>query len=94
MRDGTVIHDVDGSRYEYVEEGHVLAIADYRLVGEQIVMHHTETRASHRGRGIGEMLVAGALDDVRARELHVVPECWFVAEFIDRHPEYHDLLAS
>jgi predicted GNAT family acetyltransferase len=93
MRNGTVVHDADGSRYEYVEDGRVLAIADYRRVGEQVVMHHTETRASHRGRGIGETLVAGALDDVRAHDLRVVPTCWFVAEFIDTHPEYRDLLA-
>jgi predicted GNAT family acetyltransferase len=94
VRNGAVIHDPDGSRYEYVENGEVLAIADYRDVGGQVVMHHTETRASHRGRGIGETLVAGALDDVRARNLRVVPECWFVAEFIETHPEYRDLLAS
>jgi predicted GNAT family acetyltransferase len=47
-----------------------------------------------RGRGLGSELVRAALDDVRRRGATVVPTCWYVAEFIDAHPEYGDLLAS
>jgi hypothetical protein len=38
--------------------------------------------------------VRGALDAERAAGHTVVPQCWYVAEFIDRHPDYADLLAS
>ncbi len=47
-----------------------------------------------RNQGLGEVLVRGALDDVLARGGTVVAQCWYVAEFIDQHPEYADLLAD
>jgi len=37
-------------------------------------------------------LIAAALDDIRARELEVLPICPFVIAFLDRHPDYRDLL--
>ena len=46
------------------------------------------------GHGVGSRLVQGALDDLRARGLAVVPLCPFVAGFIDRHPEYADLVTT
>ena len=46
------------------------------------------------GHGLGGTLVRGALDDVRARGGSVVPLCPFVRGWIDRHPEYQDLLSA
>ena len=87
-------HDADGSRYELVVDGDVVAVADYRDDGTTVVMHHTYTQPHHRGNGYAAILVQGALDDLRARGRTVVPTCWFVAEFIDGHPEYRDLVAA
>jgi len=89
---GSVRHVPEGARYEYVLDGAVVGVADYRVCGGQVVMHHTVTVPEHRGNGIAAQLVAGALEDVRSSGRHVVPTCWFVAKFIDAHPEYHDLL--
>jgi predicted GNAT family acetyltransferase len=47
-----------------------------------------------RGQGFGAELVRRALDDVRAGGGSVVAQCWYVAQFIDEHPEYADLLAA
>jgi uncharacterized protein len=91
---GTVRHDEKKSRYEYVtNDGQVVGVADYDVAGDRVVMHHTQTAPAHRGQGIAAVLVAGALDDLRARGLQVVPTCWYVAQFIDEHPAYGDLLA-
>jgi predicted GNAT family acetyltransferase len=46
-----------------------------------------------RGRGLGAELVRGALDDVRTSGGRIVARCWYVAQFIDEHPEYGDLVA-
>src|SRR5262249_25413845 len=46
-----------------------------------------------RGRGIADELVRHALDDVLARGYKVIPSCWFVRVFIDRHEKYKPLLA-
>jgi predicted GNAT family acetyltransferase len=47
---------------------------------------------SLENKGLGARLVAGALDDIRARGLRVVPFCPFVRAYIRRHPEYADLV--
>ena len=69
------------------------AVAAYQLEGERIVFTHTLVPAAIEGRGVGGRLVRGALDQVRDCGLKVVPQCPFVAAWIDRHPEYRDLLA-
>ena len=38
------------------------------------------------------ILMRAVLENVRAQGLKVVPACPFVADFIDRHPEFADLL--
>ncbi len=90
----TVTHDDDRQRFEIHEgetpRGHI----DYRTLGNRLDMHHTEVDPTQQGRGIGSKLVRGALDDVRARGLTVVPSCPFIADYIDRHPDYADLIAG
>ena len=55
---------------------------------------HTEISPSMRGQGLATRLVRAALDDVRQEIKPSVPSCWFVAQFIDDHPKYRDLLAA
>jgi len=57
------------------------------------VLVHTDVATSVEGSGVGSALVAGALDDIRARGLRVVPVCPFVAAYVRRHPGYADLVA-
>lgn len=82
----------DRSRYELLVDGQLAGIADYRVVADAVVFPHTEIDRSRRGQGLGAQLVQGALDDVRPSGRRVVPSCWYVAQFIDEHPEYRDLL--
>lgn len=64
----------------------------YRSRPGIVVLVHTEVSPSIEGQGLGALLVAGALDDIRARGLRVVPICPFVSAYIGRHPEYADLV--
>lgn len=92
--DATVQHNPDRSRYELSVDGEVVGIADYRRQGDVMVFPHTEISAHMRGKGLGAELVRGALDDVRQSGGRVVPHCWYVAQFIDEHPQYEELLAA
>lgn len=82
------------SRYELVDNGAVVGFADYLEQPERVVLPHTVVDPRQRGRGLGADLVRQVLDDVRGSGRRVVPTCWYVAEFIDTHPEYADLLAA
>ena len=93
-QDVRVLHNTESSRYEIVVDGRVVGIADYRADGGAVVFPHTEIDPSMRGRGLAAELVRHALDDVRSTGASVVPLCWYVAQFIDEHPEYQDLVAA
>jgi predicted GNAT family acetyltransferase len=89
---GPVTDNRAESRYELEADGAV-AFAAYRMDGRNIVFHHTVVPEALEGRGIGSALVAGALEDVRAQGLKVVPLCPFVRHYIERHRDAQDLLA-
>lgn len=89
----TVRDDPARGRYELVVGGG-LAFIDYRRDGRIVTMTHAEVPPALRGGGLGAELVAGALALVRERGEKVVPLCSFVAHYMRRHPEVHDLLAG
>ena len=80
-------------RYEAEVPGGT-AFAAYRLKPGAIVFTHTEVPPQAEGHGVGDALARFALDDARARGLSVVPLCPFIAAWIERHPDYGDLVAK
>jgi predicted GNAT family acetyltransferase len=82
------------SRYELVEGDDVVGVADYVMDGNVMILPHTVIVWPRRGTGLGAELVRQVLDDARKRGLGVRPTCWYVAQFIDEHPEYQDLVAA
>ncbi len=90
--DNPVIDNVARSRFELEVDG-LVAFADYRLSGEQLVIPHVEAPVPLRGTGVAARLMNGVLQIVRERGLKVVPRCPYAAAFIQRHPEYQDLVA-
>lgn len=87
-----VRHNPALNRYEFdTDAGTALAL--YRLADGVMTFTHTEVPIVLRGRGVGSQMMRGVLDDVRAQGLKVVPRCPFVADYIERHPQYADLLA-
>ena len=86
-------HNADESRYEGWVDGELAGFAAYELEEQAIVFTHTEIGDAFEGRGIGSAITRLALDDVRAEDgLRVVPRCPFIASWIERHPDYQDLL--
>jgi len=81
-------------RYELVLDGEVAGFILYRRRPDAVALVHTDISPRLEGRGLGATLVAGALDDIRARGLHVVPICPFVRAFLQRHPDYAELVVA
>jgi predicted GNAT family acetyltransferase len=89
------VRDVpEADRFEIREGEQVLGVAAYERRGEAVVFTHTEVDPDAGQSGLGSTLVRAALDDVRTRGGKVVPLCPFVRGWIDRHPEYADLVAD
>jgi predicted GNAT family acetyltransferase len=79
-------------RYELLVHGELAGTILYRPRPGALALIHTEVDPSLEGHGLGGRLVGAALDDIRARGLHVVPICPFVRSYLDEHPEYQDLV--
>ena len=88
-----VQHNPDASRFELFLDGS-LAVLDYSLQEDIITFIHTGVPTALEGRGIGSQLVFAGLEYARDNSFQVVPVCWFVAGYIKRHPEYHDLVKN
>jgi predicted GNAT family acetyltransferase len=90
-----MVNDVSNNpahhRYELAVDGH-LAATYYTLADGVITFIHTEVPPELGGKGIGSKLIQGALDQVRAAGLKVIAQCPFVKAFIEKHPDYADLL--
>jgi uncharacterized protein len=86
-----VVNNQTHHRYELTVDGH-LAATYYKVSDGVITFIHTEVPPELGGQGVGSKLVMGALDQVRAAGLKVIPQCPFVKAYIDKHPEYADLL--
>ncbi len=82
-------------RYEAHVDGELAGFAVFTMRGDRIVFTHTEVDDRFEGQGVGSKLARYALDDVRDRgSLRVVPQCPFIRSWIEKHPEYADLVSG
>jgi predicted GNAT family acetyltransferase len=88
----TVRDAPEAQRYEIRDGEQVLGLAAYERRGNTVVFTHTEVDPDAGRSGLGGTLVRAALDDVRAQGGSVVAQCSFVRGWIERHPEYGDLV--
>jgi hypothetical protein len=86
-----VVNSREECRYELAVEGHIAA-THYEIADGVITFVHTEVPPELGGKGIGSRLIKGALDQVRTDGLKVIAKCPFVKAYIDKHPDYADLL--
>ena len=57
-----------------------------------IIFTHTLVPVSLKGQGIASYLAKYVLDYARENNLNVIPQCPFIRSYIERHPEYDDLV--
>ena len=87
-----VVNNKAQHRFELTVEDH-LAATYYKMSEGIITFVHTEVPPELGGKDIGSRLIKGALDQVRADGLKVIPQCPFVKAFIEKNASYRDLLA-
>jgi hypothetical protein len=86
-------HEPDANRYVLRVDGVVASVLDIAERGEAISFTRAFTNPALRGRGYADVVTTFAVDDAERRGLtRMVPTCWYVAEWFDRHPEKAHLL--
>ena len=89
--DVEVVNNTAARRFEAAAGGH-LAVIDYIQEETRIIYTHTGVPEAIEHQGIAQKMAHTALEYASDNHLKVVPQCPFVAGYIDRHPEYQSLV--
>ena len=79
-------------RYEIYDGDELAGFTTYRFNGDLIAFMHTEIDPRFEGQGMASQLILYALTDAHGRGLEVLPFCPFVNGYIQRHPEWAELI--
>ncbi len=88
-----IIHNEERSRFETVVEG-LLSLVDYTKRDNVLLVTHTEVPLRLEGRGIAAALTKALLDYIRDNGYKVYPICPYTKIYIQRHPEYEDIVVK
>lgn len=92
MSDVQVTRNDDRGRYEAHLDGALAGFAEFRRGEGTIEFPHTVTEPEFGGRGVASALARTSLDEAREQGLRVIPSCSFYAGWIEKHPDYADLV--
>ena len=103
----TIQHDPDGSRFHVPPEAldsaaqpgepahmaNLGMVLSYKEIRPGVLELKSTLVPPHlRGHGMGTEMVRQALDWIRREGYRIVPLCSFVSDFLEKNPEYQDLL--
>lgn len=88
-----VRHNPDRSRFETEVDGRE-CVLDYALEDGVVSMNRVYVPPPLEGRGIAGAITRHALDYSHEQGWKVIPNCPYVAAWIERHPDYQDLIAD
>ena len=91
MDHGQVLDNRELQRFE-LPVGDQVVFADYRRQPGRLVITHVEAPLNLRGKGVAGELMQGMLDQVRAAKLKVLPLCPYARAWMQRRPDYRDLM--
>ncbi len=87
-----VLDAPERSRYEILVDGTFAGFTHYQPYEGSLVFDHTVIKEQFAGQGLASKLVRATLDDVRAQQGRIVPLCEYVAGWLEKNPDYDDLV--
>ena len=88
-----ILNNENAQRFEVQADGST-AVLTYQRMGRSLILNHIEVPTALEGRGIASHLARTALELARMEHLEVVPVCPYIAGYLRKHPEYHDLVSE
>ncbi|MFN8023707.1 MAG: GNAT family N-acetyltransferase [Acidimicrobiales bacterium] len=90
--DVTLVDEPDAERFAIRVDGAAAGEITYVFRHDRRIITHTGVDDAFGGQGVGGRAAAALLDLLRERGETIVPLCPFVRAYIERHPEYDDLV--
>ena len=94
MADLVVTKSPERGRYEAHLDGELVGFSTYEAAGDVVSFTHARVYTPHGGQGFASAMAQVSLDDVRAAGQKARPVCSFYRWYIEKNPQYADLLAS
>jgi predicted GNAT family acetyltransferase len=89
-----VQHDESSRKYYAVIDGKE-SILQYSPQGQGTLnFWRTYVPPELRGRGIADEIVRQALEDALQQGYKIIPSCWFVRVYMERHSRYQEMMAG
>jgi len=82
----------ESDRFTIAVDGRVVGFTEFVDRDGQRVFVHTEMADEFEGRGLATILVTEALQATRDAGLRIVAVCPMVAEFVEKHHEFDDVV--
>ena len=86
-----IINNESTERFESSIEGQV-AFVKYIREGNKLIILSTSVPKELEGRGIAGALTKYTLEYAKENNLSIEPLCSYTSIYIERHPEYKDLI--
>jgi predicted GNAT family acetyltransferase len=88
---GELRNDHQRSRYEMDEQG-LTSYANYRLQDGRLFVDYVFAPKALRGTGASGRLMSALAADAREKGLKITPICGYAAAWLQRSPEFRDLV--
>jgi predicted GNAT family acetyltransferase len=82
----------ESDHFAIAVEGRPVGKAEFSDRDSQRVFTHTEVDEDFEGRGLATILIGEALQATRDAGMRIVPECKMVANYVEKHSEYSDIV--
>ncbi len=82
-----VVNDLQGSRFVLDVNGQEVYVL-YAEDKETLDLYSTYTPSQLRGQGLAKKVVLAAFEYAKEKKLKVIPGCWYVKRFVEKHKEY------
>jgi predicted GNAT family acetyltransferase len=86
-----VLNDLQGSRFVLDVNGNEVYVL-YAEDKNTIDLYSTYTPPKLRGQGLAEKVFLAAFKYAKEKNLKVIPSCWYVRKFIEKHPEFRTIV--
>lgn len=86
-----VKNDTSGNRFFLEIEGDEVYLM-YDESNNVIDLYSTYTPPQLRGKGLAAEVVKAALEYAKEKKLKVIPSCWYVRKFLEKHKEFQSIV--
>lgn len=85
-------HNKNENRFEALSNQEIIGVVNYYNDENVVIVTHTGVEPKYEGQGIAGALTKEVLTYIAKNDLKITPLCSYTKTYIDRHPEYQNLI--